>query len=238
MADAVTNPDLEIRIRGIKNEVAAVRQAIRSTTKVRRMILLLLVLFIVGVTMLFFQLVKRVQAPEFRQEALTLAQEHIQLNSDTYAAEMQKLAEAATPVLTNAMKEQAQRDADRYSEVIASERDRLVKRLRPKLNEMVEARYDVGLKGLDELLAEEFPEARDPVVQERLRESLRVSMKHMVEQYYLDEMETLVDSAIVQWDAFPAADAPAAGDPSAVNQFIGCLLEMLSRVLSRDTLSS
>lgn len=234
MTDSVTNADLAVRIHAVESEVTAVKKAIKATANARRLILLFVILFVVGVCLLFFQLVKRVQSAEFREEALSRAQQHLELNADTYAAEMQKLVEAATPVLTTAVKEQAERDADRYSEVVAQERDRLVKKLRPQLNDMVQARYESGLKGLDSLLSDEFPEAKDPVVQERLRNSVELAMNHMVDQYYLDEMEAQVQTASIRWEGFPTAEAPAAGEPSAANQLIGCLLEMLTRRLSHS----
>lgn len=229
---AATSTDLAIRIHAVETEVAAVKKAIQSTASTRRMILLLLLLFVVGVSLLFYQLVRRVQAPEFREAALAHAQRHLERNSDTYSGEMQRLVEAATPVLTEAIKQQAQRDAQRYSVVIAEERQKLLDKLEPQLKEAVYARYESGLSGLDILLTTEFPEAKDPVVQQRLHNSLGEILNEMIRDYYLDEMRGLVKGAVEKWDAFPAAEPPAAGEPTAVSQLIGCLMEILTRRLT------
>ena len=228
--------DLAVRIHAVETEINSVKKAIRAGARARLLILLLLIAFVVGVGLLFYQLVERVKSRDFQQEVLTLAQKHLENNSDEYAAEMQKLVENATPVITKALKDRAERDADRYTDVVTQERDKLVKNMRPKLNRLVQARYKSGMQGLEDALAQELPEAKDPVVQKRVRESVELAMNNLVDEYYLDEMEAQVRLADIRWKGFPAAEAPGAEDASAMNQLIGCFLEMLTRQLSRNHL--
>lgn len=224
--------DLITRIHAVESEVTAVRKALAASRNTRLLILLLLILFVVGMTWLFLGLAERVRSEKFQEALLTQAQQHLEDNSQQYANEMQKLVDSATPVLTKAVRDQFERDARKYSAAVAEQREIMVRQLRPEMGKLVENRYNTMLNGLEGVLADEFPEAKDPVIQERLQRSLRKAVSNMVKHYYLDELEEQVDQLVTVWDSFPAAEAPSPDEAPAANQLIGYMLEILSRRLT------
>jgi len=229
---ATTAQDLTARIQAVEKEVAAVRQALRSGRNTRLIILLLLVVFVIGITTLYYQLVSRVQSRTFQQALVSHAQTYLEENGAEYSAEVEKLVSNVTPVLTEALQDQVKRDMPRYTEAIAAEREELVNNLKPELKKLVQARYKSGIGEIRELLVAEFPDAKDPVVQNRLEGSIQRALEKMVQEYYLDDVDAQVASAVKVWDIFPAAEEPDKDEAGPARQLIGCLLEMLSRRLS------
>ena len=64
--------------------------------------------------------------------------------------------------------------------------------------------------------------------------NIDVAMQKLIKKYYAEEMEAQFNQLKASIDQFPPAPAPKAGDPSAEDQFIAELMEMLRYKLSHS----
>jgi hypothetical protein len=220
------------RIQAIERQVKHVRTAIDATRRARRLMLLFVVLFLAAVGLLFYQLYRRVQSPEFQQELVAAGQQHLESNAAVYQAEVQRLVEHVTPVLTAAMRAQTDKDMPLYTRALNEQRDEFLQNLRPQLESLVTDRYATILVSYEDIVIAEFPDAARPDVRERIHANLRSGISRLVKRYYVESMDRTLQEMFTTWDAFPPSDLPGPGSPTLSQQLIGSLMEILTRQIS------
>ncbi|MEO2015958.1 MAG: hypothetical protein ABGZ53_16485 [Fuerstiella sp.] len=229
MSEAAGVTPLGDRIKAIETEVREVQSALKASRKSRRIIMLFFLVFILAVGLMFYQLVSRIQSEEFQSELSTLAQAHLDDNMNIYQNEVQTLVDTVSPVLMKAFRDRLDEDMPLYTEALNEHKDLLVENLRPKLEGLVKDRYGEILVSFEDVIAEEFPEAADPQVQQRIQQNLETGMSKLVQKYYIDSLQLSLEDLLATWDAFPPADPPGEGMESVSQQLIGALMEMVTQ---------
>ncbi len=235
MSEAAGVTPLGDRIKAIETEVREVQSALKASRKSRRIIMLFFLVFILAVGLMFYQLVSRIRSEDFQSQLSTLAQAHMDDHMPIYQNEVQILVDTVSPVLMKAFRDRLDEDMPLYTEAVNEHRDLLVENLRPKLEGLVKDRYGEILVSFEDVIAEEFPEAADPQVQQRIQQNLETGMSKLVQKYYIDSLQTSLENILATWDTFPPADPPGEGMESVSQQLIGALMEMLTdRIAAKE----
>lgn len=232
MTTAAAGDALSPRIDAVERELGEVYAGLAASRRSRLLILALVVAFVVAIAWMFYSLYARVTSEAFLAELQAAGQTHLEENQEIYAAEAQKLADFSGPVLLNAFKTQTEQDMPKYSAAIEAQRQALLDDLQPQIEELVNEKYGEVLASFQQTLSEQFPEAKDPEVQERILANLEVAMRGLVEKYYVQQFQTQMQAMYETWDNFPVADAPTANDAPLTDQLIGYLLEIMTYKLA------
>ena len=227
--------DLSLRIGEVEREVREVHAGLAAGKRTRLIVLLLLIAFSIGIGWMFYSLYQRVTSKQFTDGLTEAAQKHMEANQQVYSAEVQKLVDTSTPVLTKAFMEQTQKDMPKYTAALDSQRQELMDNLRPQLEELINKKYAEILEGYSEILIEEFPEAKDPEVQDRIMKSMEVAVDGLVKEYYVDQFKSQMEEMYASWEDFPVADKPQAGEAELSDQLIGFLLEIVTVKLANPS---
>lgn len=232
MTNAASGDPLSPRIDAVEKELKEVHDGLAAGHRTRRCVFLLVLLFVFGVFGMFYRLYQRVASQEFTESLTAAAQEHLKQNERVYRDHAQKLVEYARPILQQAFSDQVDKDMPKYTAAIDEQRQVLIKNLQPGLRERLDARYAEVLSSYEQRLADEFPQAQDPEVQQRIHVSLERAMDGLVEDYYITQFQTRLDDIHKSWSEFPVADPPQEGDEPLSTQLIGILLEILTHQLT------
>lgn len=223
------NADLE----AILGESARLVEELARARKVRRLLLLGFLVFVVVTGVMFWRLIERIRSQENIDEIARRVQARLAENSDRYMNEVRLLIDHSTPILTEAFYRQAKQDLPEFMRRAGEQRDLLVANLQEGLTRRMEEHYHHILDTHEKALQEEFPAAQDPVVRERLQTNLGIVFDRLVKRYYGDELRDQLTALYDRWDHFPAADPPGRDEPPLEDQFVGSLLELLSTKLTQ-----
>lgn len=227
MTTTAPGDTLSPRIEAVERELREVHAGLAAGRRTRLFVLLLVIAFVIAITLMFYSLYARVTSEQFVQDLSTAAQAHLEANKNIYTHEVQTLLDNAKPVLRTAFEAQMEKDMPRFSAAVGTERQVLVDNLRPELEELVKAQYDETLTSFRQTLADQFPEAKDPVVQNRIKDNLDAALTGLVDRYYVNQFQTQMQALSDTWEKFPVADAPGPEDAPLTDQLIGLLLEIM-----------
>lgn len=224
--------DLARHVEAVQRETQALAAAQASARVVRLALLVTLTAFVLVVCLAFYRLGSRVTGKEHLDAVTREAQERLARNPDLYMRHVNQLVDDTSPAIKDAVVAQAKKDLPEYLRTAEKERDQLAQNLQEQLMKKFDQRYEKLLAGHGERLQKEFPEARDPALQERMLVNLRRAADRLAKKYYADELQHQMESLYAGWDNFPAAPAPARGEPRLEDQVIASLQELATRKLA------
>jgi hypothetical protein len=222
------------QVEDVFRESDALAKALARARSIRRWLGLLTLVLVLLIVVVFYRFGRQFIEPEFADKLVKTAQDRFQKNSDQYMKEVQLLVDGVSPVLSDAFAQQVKKDMPGYFQAMEKERDQLLEALVPKLEKKIEDHYLKLLEKQDKTLREEFPAINDTQLHERMVKNIDTAMQKLVKKYYADELEAQVKDLRGSWDRFPPAPAPRPGDPTAEDQFIAELLDMLRYKLSHS----
>ncbi|NOX55273.1 MAG: hypothetical protein GXP27_12715 [Planctomycetes bacterium] len=212
--------ELTAQVEALEKEFQKVLRATARGKRVRLVILLLVLLFICVVFWAFWGLANRVRSQENLNEIMALAQERMGGTGGTLQREATRLVENVQPVLLEALQKQIEKDMPRYQEEFTKQQKILLENLRAELQKKFTHPDQQLLDQYMEILVEEFPEAKDEQLQQRVVGNLTRAMEDMVAKYYVDEFEAQLNEMYETWEEFPVADPPAEGDLPLAQQML------------------
>ncbi len=203
-------------------------QAARGRARMMTWLVLLGLLLLLGLISLgLYGLYNRFRSAEYQAALTSEAQRVLNEQSQTYMAEVEKLVQASSPVITQAFYTQAKKDLPSYLQAVQTERDALINNMKSQLEKRFETLTQETLVRFQGVLQEEFPEVKDEVLRDRLTANLTLAFEKLVRTYYVDEMNTQLLALYDAWDRFPQAELPEPGDLTLQDQFTGQLLQLL-----------
>jgi hypothetical protein len=209
------------------------QRALARAKRVRQFLLIATLAFVVIVCYMFYSIGKRF-TPDHMGELQAMAQERLAKNSDEYMRELRTLADNARPVVVDAFLKQAKKDMPVYMHAAGQEREKFVDEMQERVSKSLLEHYGKVLDSHQKLLEEEFPLIKDQETHRKMMGNLHLAVEKLVKKYYVDEMKGQLLALYDGWDQFPRADAPASGDPTLEDQFVGGLMEFLTKSLTDE----
>jgi hypothetical protein len=231
-------PAIAPHIEAVRRETAALTAALARGRRIRLVLMMVLVVFILIVCGVFYRLGTDFTDERNLDRMVQVAQNRLERNSDRYMKEVQLLIDHSSPPLTEAFGAQVKKDLPRFFQTMEQERDVLAKSLHDQLSKKLEAHYQQLISQQDRILKAEFPLIEDPKTHERMSANIDLALQKLVKKYYIEQLDAQTKSLFEAWDQFPAAELSKAGQPSVEDRFLAALIEMLKFKLSRtDRLS-
>ena len=215
----------------MERESAALAAELAAAQRTRLAITLLLLAFVAVAITAFYRQGKQLTEEPYLAQVRGLAEKSLTDHQQQYLGQLEALAKAASPALSDAFSKQAKRDLPTYLKLVEAERDQLVNNLQQRLDKKLAQRVEKSLVQHEALLKEEFPLADKPEVHQRMMENVGVALERLSKRYYADELSSEMSAFYDAWDKFPAAPKPAPGEISLEDQLIGTLLEVLTERL-------
>jgi hypothetical protein len=222
-------------LEALMRECESLTGAIAQARTIRRLLMLALLLFAVGVSLLFYKLYRGVTDKENVDRLMATVQQRLSGRSDAYMREVQLFVDSTTPVITDAFYKRATKDLPLLLQGVEKERDDFIVSMQERLVKSLGEHYDAMIAKHEAILIRELPEAKDPEVRRKLVANLHVVFERLIKKYYADELKLKLTALYDAWDRFPAADKPGAGEPELEQQFMGVLLEAVSHRLAESS---
>ena len=233
------SPSLAAKIEALERQTAALTAALAHAQRVRLIITLALVAFVGLSITAFYRQARQLTEEKYLAQLRTLAETSLNDHQKQYLGQLETLAKAAGPPISDAFYQQAKKDFPNYLQKVGAERDQLVDNLKVRMDKRLAERFEQSLKQHESLLKEEFPLADNPQVHERMMNNVAVGLESLSKRYYADQLNVEMFALYDAWDAFPAAPKPLPGEVPIEDQFIGTLLEILStRLKSTENVAS
>jgi len=209
--------------------------ALGRARKVRMALFLLLLLFVTVIVVAFYKLGSHIMSDENQNAIITLAQQRLQENSNSYMNHVQTLVDHSSPVLTKAFNQQVEKDLPLFARALEKERDTLGENLRQKTSAKLEAHYHNLIRSQEDTLMREYPQTKDQKVRDAVQRHLEVAMDALLRKYYVDEIKGKMDKLFATWDNFPRAPAPKKGQGSTEEQFEAALWQLFVTKISNTS---
>src|SRR5207249_9032501 len=133
-ADAPSVATLTQQMEVMLRETDALMDALARARRIRFVLFLAVVAFVVVICWSFYQLAINFQSEKNQQLLLKTAQDRLSKNSEGYMRQVQGLVDRTSPVLTTAFYDQAKKDMPSYLGAMEKERDVLLNNLEGKLD--------------------------------------------------------------------------------------------------------
>lgn len=212
----------------VLQEAAALTNALRRARLTQRVLFLLVLVVVVLCCVPFYRLWSRLQSDAYLEQLRAAAGEQLEKNADDYLRDVQGLADEVRPVLLDAFSKQAKKDTPAYLQAMKGQSDLFAKNLLESLPAKLDEFHERSLERNRKLLENDFPAARDPVVQERLVDNFHVALDRLAKKYYVPQLQKEMDELYGLWDGIPPAPPAAKGDPPPEEAFIGSMLNLLT----------
>jgi hypothetical protein len=239
MSDNGTSPDpaeaLKAQLETLTQELAGLVAAQNRARRVRMVLLLVAIAFVVVVVGSFYQKANAMIQQDNIDRVVKAAETRLQKRSDDYLRQVQMLADNTRPAVTEAFSRQVKKDLPQYLRDVEKERDILSESLQKKLSTTLSKQYEQALVRNEQVLKKEFPLVKDEEMHARMMANLQIALKQILKKYYVDELQQQIHQLYATWDHFPAADKPGKGEPSLEEQLIGELVRLLEiKLTNRD----
>jgi hypothetical protein len=226
------------KIESVERETSSLINALARARMINRLLLLAIVILIGVFGTLFYRLGKKIQQPEYLDELrigaemrffdqdqpLTEEQRH-----ELLIAEIKAFANAAQPVVTEAVQNRIDRDKALYEAELAKQRGLLVANLQERIAKQLQNRQEEVLSQYEAILKEEFKaldDPEDPELYKRMIANFEAALQKLTKKYYIDELAAQMEQMYDRWDQFPAAEPPR-GEDELESEILNALGEVL-----------
>jgi multidrug efflux pump subunit AcrB len=224
----VRTPEVDAVLR----EATALTAALRSARLVRRLLLLVLVLFVAGLCYFIYQEFNHFASEQYRNELMATAQKRLEANQEKYMKEVEGLYQRNYPIITEAFYAQAKQDMPRFLQDIEKERDTLAQRLQEQLEQRLNKKYETVVAQHQKTIDQELPGTQDEVMKQRITKNLTLAVQKVSKKYYVEELHSQIQTLYQTWDAFPPAKDPGKGELPIEDQLLSALLDVLQDKLA------
>ena len=220
------NEALSKKIGAIEQEIAAVKAAIRRASRVRLVVLVLVLVILGGTIWAFYDLGMQLASQENLDLLTTKVKARVDESSQQAIKDVKGLVEHCQPVLMKAFTEQVEKDTPKYTAVLNAEKATLMANLEVQLREKILARYQETGDQYQAILRKEFPDLDDPDLVVQLYASIEQIMEKLVQKYYTDQLQGELQELGKTWEEFDMADLPGEGEASLQIQLVASLLQL------------
>lgn len=222
---ASENEALSKKIGAIEQEITAVKAAIRRASRVRLVVLLLVVAILGGTIFAFYNLGKQIASQENLDLLETKARARINESSDKVIKNVNALVEHCQPILKEAFAAQVEKDKAKYTALFEAEKATLIANLQDELREKTMARQKEMEEQYQAIIREEFPDLDDDLAVQMYENIAQIMLK-LADKYYSTQLQDELRELGETWDEFDMADLPAEGEHSLQIQLVASLLQL------------
>ncbi|MEM9942106.1 MAG: hypothetical protein AAF939_11015 [Planctomycetota bacterium] len=191
-------------LNSLENESRKLLNAVQWSSKVRKILFVLVLLFAVIAVFIFYRLFV-----EIRDNRITKIQQIISEQPEEFVQpltrEVVAIAEKEGPYLADVFRKQAQDDTKLYIEAIEKEQNTLVDNLQKKFEKKVLESYAMMLDEQEATLKKEFPVLRDPEKMKYLRKNMEDVYEKIGKRYFVDNLKEEMESLVSKLEKFPAS---------------------------------
>ena len=198
----------------LENESRRILNALQWATKVRMILISLLLIFGAVSLLMFFRLYNDVKTRRFA-EVQRLINEKPAEFSEPLTRQIMALAEEQGPHVIEVFRQQAQKDSNQYMAAFDTERATMITNLQRNVEDRLAKSYVTILDEQEKLLANEFPVLQDPVKLEIVRANLEKIYQKIGKRYYVNLLKEELDDMAEQLDTFPPTNPKQANVPVA-----------------------
>jgi multidrug efflux pump subunit AcrB len=222
-ADHAQTDQLELiqqQVDKLTQECARLTAAYAWARRVRMFLALAVIIFVFGVCFAFYRFGTKLMSEEYKQELSKAAEARLEKNQKQYMHQVEMLVDHTSPAISEAFSQRASKDMPAFMKLLEQERDATAKEMETKLSKRLQARYDATLDRHDKILVEEIPITKKPELHDKMSKNMKTAVEHLLNKYYVGELERQLNLLFEAWDRFPVADAPLAGQPTLEEEFL------------------
>ena len=214
MQESANHTELTAQVQRLEDESRQLLKALKWSTRVRNMTLVALIAFAAGAGAMFYNLFQEIKNNRLAEvQQLFIERQDEFLGPLTQAA--MDLAEETGPEVLASFRNQLSEDSSRYLEVIGQERTAIAHSLKTHLEQHVSQLHVQFLEENEALLAEQFPELKDPQSREIFHRNLEAAFQEIGQRYYVKYFDAEYEKLVENLERFPAirptnADTPVA----------------------------
>ena len=216
MQESANHTELTEQVQRLEAESRQLLTALKWSTRVRNMLLIAIVAFAAGTGAMFYSLFE-----EIKNDRLAETQQLFIERQDEFVQPLTKaaydVAESTGPVVFEAFRNQFAKDSSRYLAVMDQERDAMAQSLKGHLEQRVSELHVQFLQENEALLAEQFPELKDPQSREIFHRNLEATFAEIGRRYYVKYFDAEYERLVNSIDRFPAI-RPENPDTSVAKQ--------------------
>jgi hypothetical protein len=220
---------LTARLNELENESRRVLGALRWSSRVRKVLILGLLLFLIVFGVLYYRLYSNFMNDRLAK-VRQLINDRPEEFSEPLTRQMLVLLQDQGPYVANVFRDQISADQERFSTALGAERElfseHMIRDFEKKLNEA----YDVVIQTHEQALQREFPELRDPVKMKLVHDNLQDVYERVGRRYHVDVMREHVKQVVSQIDNFPRIE-PRQPNVPVPEQIATEMLELVRMML-------
>jgi hypothetical protein len=215
------------QVEAVLHQSAALAAAFKRARRVRLVLLLALLIFVGGAVWVAYGKASEFTSEKNINHIADVAQDRLKEKQKQYFNQLTDLADKLRPPLEKAFTDQANKDAPLFLKAIEKERQPLSDYLEAELEKRINKRFKALEPRYLKLLKEEFPLFKDEKVKSGMVENITPAVERLLKKYYVEELRDELLGLFNAWDGFPAAQAPAKGEPLIEDQLMPILLDLL-----------
>jgi hypothetical protein len=209
---------LEQQIEKLSREFAGMTAAFAAARRTRLLLMLVVLIFVCAVCYAFYNFARGFGTAQYQDDLAKSAQKHFEANQDRYMKQVELLVKNTSPAVTDAFREQANKDTPHFAKLLQHEQEKIMKVVDTQVGPQLKKRYEEALVKHDKLFRDEFPTATNEM-HERMMVNLKLALDDIMEKHYVNELKARLDDFFNTWEKMPAARSPKPGDPSLPDQF-------------------
>jgi len=188
----------------LENESRRILRALNWSTKVRLILSLALLFFVIITGGLFYSLYVDIKTNRIA-EVQRIISENPEEFSEPLTRQVMALAEEQGPFVIEAFRNQAQQDSELYLAAFDKERNMLITSLQSNLETKLSDSYAEMLLEQEQMLQAEFPVLKDPEKLDRIRANMEKVYDKIGKRYLVDSMRDELESIANKLDTFPTS---------------------------------
>jgi hypothetical protein len=183
----------------------------------------------VGVVVwLFYREAKKFTDEKYQAELLEVLGKAWEDNQQEYVRQLTQTLDKIYPPVADAFQKQAKKDMPKILAFVEKEREPFLNSLSNQFEKRLEKQYDKLRPRYVKVLSDEFPQAKNKDVQDRMMNNIDKAITKLIKKYYGDELRDQLVLTFDTWDHFPHAAPPGPKDMSLEDQLLDSIYSVVS----------
>ncbi|MDG1873359.1 MAG: hypothetical protein P8J27_05585 [Mariniblastus sp.] len=216
---------LNEKLNELENESRRILQALNWSSKVRLILSVALLFFVLITGFLFYSLYVDIKTNRIA-EVQRIINENPEEFSEPLTRQVMALAEEQGPFVVEAFRKQAQEDSELYLSAFDQERNTLISSMQNKLETKLADSYAAMLLEQEQMLREEFPVLKDPEKLAKIRANMEKVYDKIGKRYFVDSLRDEMENIADKLDTFPVS-TPKVDNIPIVEQIASEMLELV-----------
>ncbi len=195
---------LNAKLEALELESRRILRALRWSSKVRLILIIALILFVIVFSFLFYRLYNEIRDTRIA-EVQRIINEQPQEFSEPLTRQLIVLAQDQGPYVGTVFREQIEEDSQKYVDAFDIEREEFVANMQTMLEDKLDEANAAVMEEHETILRREFPELVDDKKMELIKENMQEIYTQVGKRYYVDFMGDRLKAIVGKLDTFPAS---------------------------------